>query len=188
MFFNPLTFNIVNSQPVFQNDSTFKPFHKSLFNEIDSAFKLDKEAQFELRFWTLSSKTMKRQLFILSLKNSNWTARLFSRTVYQKDTLIEISVIQTNLNKLWKKLKKKNLLTIPREEDLVDKNGNQINDPIHDGVSYLFELISTENKRWYWYHCPKSFSEDYKYIKEYKDVVGIIKIVYKHCRLTINLC
>lgn len=179
---------MANGQPVFENDTSFKPFLQTLVTTIDSNFHLEKDVEFEMRFWTLISKTMERQLFILSFKNNTWNARLFKITTYLSDTLVETPVSQSNLEKLWKNLNKNNILTIPREYDLRDRSGKEIDDPIHDGISYWFEFTTAKNKRSYRYHCPKSLSEDYKYIKEYRNVVNIITLIYKHCLLRINLC
>ena len=79
-----------------------------------------------MRFWCTYSKTMKRQLFILTLKNNNWTARLFEKTYFQKDTLLEIKINQNDLLELWKKLKENNVLNIPNESELRDKSGKEI--------------------------------------------------------------
>jgi hypothetical protein len=141
-----------------------------------------------MRFWTLISKTMERRFFILSLNNGKWTARLFKKTSFLIDTIFEIPIAQNNLEKLWNNLNEHNLLTIPNEYELRDKNGNEINDTMHDGISYWFEFTTKTNKRGYWYHCPKSSSEEYKYIKEYKDVVAIITLIYRHCLLSLHIC
>jgi hypothetical protein len=133
-------------QPVFKNDTAFHPFLQTIVTEIDSNYHLQKNADFEMRFWTWISKTMERRLFILSLNSGKWTARLFKKTSFLKDTLFEIPVVQNNLEQLWKKLNKYNLLIIPNEYDLRNKNGNEINNPVHDGISYWFEFITNNNK------------------------------------------
>jgi hypothetical protein len=188
IFFTLLTLKSAFSQPIFKNDTSYKPFSQNLAKEIDSNFHLEKNVDFEMSFWTLISKTMERRLFVLSLNNGKWTARLFKKTYYLTDTLVEVSISQKNLEKLWKNLNKNNLLTISEEFELRDKKGNEINDRVHDGISYSFEFISKKNKRGYWYHCPKRFSEEYKYIKEYKYVLDIIRLIYKHCLVQLNIC
>jgi hypothetical protein len=186
--FSLLIVKLAFCQPVFRNDTAFRPFLQNLVVKIDSNFHLEKDADFEMRFWTLISKTMERRLFILSQKNGKWTARLFLKTTYFKDTLTEVSIAQVILEKLWEKLNKYDLLTIPGEYELRDRDGEEINDPIHDGISYWFEFTTKKNKRGYRYRCPKSFSEEYKYIKEYGKVVNIITLIYRHCLLKLNIC
>jgi hypothetical protein len=188
IFFILLTVKSAFSQPIVKNDTTYQPFLQNLVTEIDSNFHLEKNVDFEMRFWTLISKTMERRLFVLSLNKGKWTSRLFKKTNYLIDKLVEVPLSQTNLEKLWKDLNKNNLLTISQEHELRDKKGNEINDPVHDGISYWFEFTSKKNKRSYWYHCPKMFSEDYRDIKEYKYVVNIITLIYKHCLLWLNIC
>lgn len=182
------TVNASYCQPKFDNDSTFKPHFSDFVQTIDSSFQLEKNADFELRFWTLIDKTMERKIFILSLKDNVWKARLFKKTSFQKDTLIEIPIAQFNLDKLWKSLNKKGLLNIPAENDLRDRNGKIIDDRIRHGISYRFELMTKNHKRSYRYNCPKKFSEDYKYIKAYRNVVDIIILIYNHCLLKLNIC
>jgi hypothetical protein len=188
ILFSTLTLPKGFSQPVFDNDTSFKPFLTNFVDVLDSTFQLDKNAEFELRFWTLISKTMERRLFILSKKNNMWAARLFKKSYLPKDTLIEILISQTKLDLLWKNLNKGNILEILRGDDLRNKKGTIIDDPIYCGISYLFELMTQKNKRSYWYGCPKSFSKAYKYIKAYKHVVQLITLIYKHCKLKLNIC
>jgi hypothetical protein len=188
LLFNLLIAKSMVAQPVFKNDTAFRPFSQQLVTTIDSNFHLKSNADFELRFWTLIAKTLERRLFILYLDNGKWTARLFRKTSFLKDTLVEITVKQDKLKKLRERLNEYKLLTIKNEAELRDKYGNEINDPVYDGISYCFELITGKNKRSYWYHCPKSSAENYPYIKEYKYIVKIITLIYQHCFLALNIC
>ena len=102
MLFEFASFTHVFCQPIFNNDTSFKASSETLYSIIDSSFNLEKNNDFEMRFWCTYSKTMKRQLFILALKNNNWTARLFEKPYFQKDTLLEIKINQNDLNYICK--------------------------------------------------------------------------------------
>lgn len=171
------------TQPKFNNDTSYRPFYNFLFEEIDSTFRLSKNNEFEFRLLITHSRTMANTLFILSLKNNHWSARLFERTRMRVDTLIERPVNQQDLVKLWKELEKNNVLTIPESHDLRDRKGNEIDLFIHDGMYFRFELLTADNKRSYSYHCPKAYQEEYKYIKAYRNVVSIIRLIYKYCAI-----
>lgn len=178
----------IKAQPSFDNDTSYTSIFQSLIQQIDSNFILEKKVDFELRLWTQISKTAERRLFILTLKENKWSARFFQRIIFQKDTLIEVHVSQKNLETLWRQLKKNRILILPDQSDLRDRNGKEILDPIYDGHSYRFELLTREKKRTYSYTCPKNFYENYKYIEEYKRVVNLVKLIYKHLRIEYNVC
>lgn len=180
--------NNIRAQPVFNNDTSHTSIFESLIHQVDSSFSLEKNVDFELRFWTLISKTAERRLFILYLKDSKWSARFFQKIIFQKDTLKEVPVSQENLEALWKQLKKNRILTLPHEDDLRDKNGKEILDPVYDGHSYRFELLTKKNKRSYRYTCPNSFSKDYRNIKEYKQVVKLVRLIYKYLKIEYYIC
>jgi hypothetical protein len=184
LFASFLTFrNNAIAQPTIINDTSFFPTSQILLTEIDNRFHLNKENDFELRVWITFSKTMKRQLFILSHAKNKWTARFFERSIYLADTLLEIRLGQEGLATLWKRLKRRNLLTIPKDYELKDKNGNEIEIPIHDGIAYTFELLSPESKRSYSYHCPKSHHEEYPKVQAFEDIVKLIHLIYKYCKI-----
>ncbi len=171
------------SQPVFKNDSLYQPLHTSLLRKIDSTFHLAKNNNFEFRLYVSHPKMIKSQFFILTQKNNLWALRLFEKRYKFDDSLVEISVKQNGLTKLWKALEQNNILTMLDADELKDKDGNGIDDVCYHGTHYFFDLITIINKRSYSYYCAEGLSQKYKYIKEYKRVINIVKLLYRHCNI-----
>jgi hypothetical protein len=167
-----------NCQPIFENDSSYYQYNRATLREIKKNFNLETNTDFEFQFWTAYPKTMKTQTLILTLKNNKWKARVFERIRKDQDTLIELPIVQFKLSQLWKRLNRNQICTIPKDEDLRDKNGNEINDPTHDGIFYYFSFVTAKSKRCFSYICPKSFSEEYKEVKAYRQVVEVIEILF----------
>jgi hypothetical protein len=174
------------SQVILNNDTSYTPYSDKLIKQIDSTFHLIQQYDFEFRFWIQHAKSVKRQLFILALKDKHWSARLFERTYKGSDTLIELPVKQDGLENLWRKLESNNLLTIKDDSELRDKKGDAPFLKIFDGASFRFELLTASSKRSYVYHCPKGYSKEFRYIKEYKWIVRMIKLIYKYCDINPN--
>ncbi len=176
-----------HSQINFKNDTSFRVYSHSLFTVIDSTFQLTKNPEFEIRFWTQFAKTMKRQLFVLSLsKGGIWSGRLFEKTYKDIDTLVEKQVDQSNLKSLWKELRRNNIQELPDENEIRDKSGEEINLRVFHGITVVCELISKQSKRSYRYYAPKSHSDEFKYIKEYKSVVRITSAIFKYCGIPLR--
>jgi hypothetical protein len=177
------------SQLSFPDDIDFRPFLQRSINNIDSAFHLEKDNEFEFRLWVSPALSHRRYCFILTLKEKKWIARLFldGYKPYQ-DSLVtrdlqEINIEKDNLDILVKELEKNNYLLIPSPETLVNKEGKPADVPVLDGVLYHFELIGQKSKRSYSYQCPALKSEEYGYIKEFRQVVNIISAVLKFCNI-----
>lgn len=170
----------------FKNDTSFAPFFQSFIKKVDSSFTLSKENAFELRFWALQAKTQDKYLFILTNKNNSWTARLFTEKGHYAEPLAEKELQPGNPAKLWEQLNKKNLLAIPDNSELKDKKDNVLDVSAYDGATYIFELITKTNKRSYLYHCPKINAEEYKNIKEFGQVVAMIRLIYSYCGISPN--
>ena len=182
-----LLFNFGHSQIHFENYTSFKPVFLTLLNKIDSTFQLSKNEIFELRFWIRYDKTMKIQLFVLSLnQKKEWSARFFEKTYCGIDTLIEKPVDQTDLGKLWKELNTNKILTIPKDYDIRDKSGKEINLYPRHGISIICELLSDKIKRSYRYSAPKLHHEEYKYIDEYKWVLEITRAIFIYCEIPLT--
>ena len=166
----------------FPNDSAYRPFLKSTYKQIDRKFHLEKAPEFELRIWTNSFVMGISDLFILSYKQSKWTARLFRNTDYKE--IDEKRLPDIYLDSLWAGLMANNVLTIPESKFLKDSSGREAQIGINDGTHYVFELSAGKNKRSYFYHCPQTHAEEYKYIKEFTQVVNILKLIFSFCNTT----
>jgi len=176
--------NISSAQINARDDSAFQ-YHPSLLKEIDSTFFLEKKNDVEFQLWISHPKMISTRLFILTQKDDKWVARLFEKN-YKADTLVEITINQWGLEKLWQRLNDNKILSIPEEEDLKDKNGKEIDLLIHHGTRYSFVLTSTAANRSYSYYCPKLHLKEYKYVKTFARVFNIISLVFKHCGIKQN--
>lgn len=173
----------------FPNDTSFHPFLQTRYNKIDSMFHLIRNNDFELRFWSTYGKNSGWSLFILSYKDSTWSARWFEQTMKGKNVLIEKAISNNSPGKLWKQLTKQNVLTLANSTELKDTTGKDADLPIVCGSSYFINLITPNKKRSYYYSCPKAHSEGYPYIKEFRQIVTIIEMIYKYVGLpTYYLC
>ena len=170
----------------FRNDTAFIEVFGTLKNQIDTTYTLTKDFDFEFRFWINYGKLTGTALFVLTNRNNKWSARLFKRKTHPEINLSEIKVSNENLNTLWAKLNANHILSIKNSYELKDRNGNYADIKIYDGTSFYFELITKTKRRNYFYHCPKDCREEYKYIREYKWVLNIINLIYKHCKLDPN--
>jgi hypothetical protein len=185
-FFIPLLFfNHLFSQPNFRNDTSYRSFGNWILPKIDSAFKLDKDNIFEYRVWILPALKRIKTLFILSLKNDKWQIRSFNygwRPVTESSLeffLEESKSKNEDLRVLINEIGQNNYLDIPDGDSLKDRRGEIADAGVLDGESYCFELISKRSKRSYFYHCPGYNAKAYNYIKEFQQVINIIKALYR---------
>jgi len=184
------------AQPVFKNDSSYSAYGKWVLPELDSVFHLNNNPDFTFRVWIDVYLQMRKQVFILSLKDGKWSARFFVYGWKVKpgtDTLdgkeyLEIKAPEDKIPDLLKGLEKNNYLDIPESETLRDRKGKLAHQYVLDGTFYCFELISANSKRLYSYHCPGVDKKAYPYIKTFKQVLNIIGLVHKYFGLHHSPC
>jgi hypothetical protein len=173
------------AQIKFANDTAdYKPF--SYEKGIDSVFHLKNENEFELRFTIRPSSLIpgaKRTLLLMTLNNHLWQARLFQYSNYPQDKYWEISVDTANLDELWTKLLKQNILKIKNGYLLKDEHGEIARTNMKDGITYTIRLISKSAQRSYSYYSPQSAMEDYPKIKEFRQVTKMIDLLSTYCSL-----
>ena len=187
IFLMTLKCSSLTAQISFENEPNFSHFFPKLFQEIDSVYNLEREFDFEIRLWTSISNRFGVELFILSLKNKNWTARCFELSKEARGFL-EKPVSQNGLPELWERLRRENILSIPDEDDLLDSIGNPVENTLIDGVIYRFELLSKNSNRSIYYRCPNELSKDYSYIPQLKNISVIINLIYQRCLSRIRPC
>lgn len=149
----------------------------SWHERIDSIFKLSKDNDFELRFTITSLGKCDFNIFILSAKEAKWNARLYQMEC--SDTSFKWIERKSNNDpeKLWKKLKANQLLTLPSAEDIKDSTGEPRYIPILDGASYTFILINKKGHRTYGYHCLKSYAEDFPEVAAYHLALRNVRLI-----------
>ena len=170
--------SITLGQIKFQNDLDYEPWR--LDPEFDSVFKISRENDFELRIITEPSTFIpgrKITLFIMTLNNTKWTARVLQRFGYSKDEYLELKINNLGLINLWKELLKQRILTIPESYLLTDKKGEILRTNAKDGVTYRFELITKTAKRNYSYYCPQISAEDFPRVRPFKQVSKIVELI-----------
>ena len=159
-------------------------YYSSIISELDSISKFDHTNDFELRLFVSVDYFKKGTVFLMASKKGHWYAKFFESF---RDTLTHFkeTIIRTDsISHLWNDLLNNNVLTIPNSWDLRDSVKLEPNSQVLDGTNYIIELISKDSKRRYSYHCPKSMMEEYPYILAYKNVVTIIKLIYRFCGIS----
>jgi hypothetical protein len=176
-----LFFIFGKAQVQFHNDSAFKSSHFD--KEVDSVFNIQKDVDFEFRFTIVPSTFIPgRQItfFILTQNHNRWKGRLFKRI---NSKYSETPIDSSNLKNLWTQLLNQEVLTMPNDFDLKDKQGEIARTNMKDGTTYYFSLVSKTAKRSYSYYSPKSAIEDYPEIAAFKHVSNIIDLIKKYCLL-----
>jgi hypothetical protein len=93
---------------------TVQNAEKSLL--IDSILNLEREYDFQFRFWYSTMFTPSTSVFILTLRNKTWSARFFEPNKNWKldgKQVREVIVDQSKLDQLWELLVGNNVLTLP---------------------------------------------------------------------------
>ncbi len=180
-----LSFAISKAQITFKSDASFMTWDTILLKEIDSSFNLEKNNEFELRCWMLSSLNIDSKLFILTKNNNKFNARFFDKN-NDNAKYVEKLIDSRNLSHFWKELKKNHVLTIVDSDSLVDKNGKKLYNTVYGHTAYVIDLITEKNKRSYFYFCPKECFKTYPLIKEFKWFFNIINLIHQICRSAPN--
>jgi hypothetical protein len=189
-------FNVnLKSQPAFPNDAKYSPMYESIIDSISNTFSLEKNTDFEFRFWITTNKPYYRvQLFCLYQKNNLWKTRVFEEgwkplndtTNVVKYYLVEHRVPDTSqsaLKKLLIVLNRNKYLTNPSLAEVKYQKKGDLSFIMCHCYYYTFELISHINKRIYSYDCPVAHSKKYKHIRIFKNIVNITKMVFEFCKL-----
>ena len=165
---------------------------------LDSLFRLEKNFDFEFRYWETGLTNISTKAFILTLRNKKWSARYFHYNKdWQKDgkSLSEVQVDQSKLDQLWELLVHNNVLTLPSQDSLKNRMvkfvidtaflgfGHEEHFAIDDGILYEFELSNPEKKRVYWYGCPQLFLKQYGNIEELFNAVELILLIQRYLGL-----
>ena len=146
---------------------------------IDSLFHLDKNYDFEFRFWSRYLSMNFNNVFIMRLSNNAWTARYFdlNESHGNPKKFTERKVEQSKVDQLWTRLVENKVLTLPDMRDLdksmvsykIDTATLQLygrRTDMTDGVLYGFELLTPTRKRHYNYGNPGSYLKNYSHIQE----------------------
>ena len=165
--------------------------------QLDSAFKLSKEFDFQFRLWKDAGSSMNTCVFIMTLSNKKWTASYFHFNPHWKEdcrwVMLEEKVDSSKLIQLWERLRQNNILTLtPETSEMRDKKiqytiDTSILDIPHakmieflDGTAYNFELIKPLKRRTFDYGDPEANFKEYPCIKEYAQATMIIYLIKRY--------
>jgi hypothetical protein len=177
----------------FNRDTTELKINTHYNRILDSAYKLDKNYDFEFRLWKRYLSNNFDNVFIMRLRNNQWTASYYDRNNGIIDRIIftERPVDQSRLNQLWELLVQNNVLTLPDQRALNERMVTYVVDTtnpqygrikkvnITDGILYCFELSTPTKKRFYSYGNPQVYLKHYGNIEELYNAVVIILLIEK---------
>lgn len=166
------------SQFEFKNDPGFRPFYSKNYRSLQKRFNLEKENDFELRYWDLVSVDHRLKLFILSFKDGNWKARFFDDLLGRP---AEVDLVGKNVDSLWLDLQKNNVLVVPDSKELKDSSGKRAYFSVSDGSLHVFDLITPLNKRSYSFSNPTTMAGYYPEIREFRWVTTLVTLIYQYC-------
>jgi len=177
----------VNAQVKVNNEKSFNPHFIWDINYIDSLYHLEKNNDFELRFFA-NTYIGKMKIFILVKKNNNWNARYFESIKDSSVRMIEKEISKENLSLLWDSLSKKGVLKIPASENLKDIKGEPLYANIIHGTVFYFDLLTLTLGNSYSYHCPAGYVKEFPNVKEYKKVLSLVQIIFNFCQIKFRIC
>ena len=165
--------------------------------QLDSAFKLSKEFDFQFRLWKDAGSSMNTCVFIMTLSNKKWTASYFHFNPHWKEdcrwVMLEEKVDSSKLLQLWELLRENNILTLqPDGYNLAEKEIKYKIDTIEfrgiqgarmenlDGTAYNFELIKPLKRRSLFYGNPELSFKEYPYIKEFAQTTEILYLIKRY--------
>ena len=193
----------ISKRVEFVADVKGKNFVNGMDRMLDSVFQLDKNFDFEFRYWETGLIVNSTKVLILAQRNKKWSARYFYYNKdWQKDgkSLAEAQVDQSKLDQLWELLVHNNVLTLPSQDSLKNRMvkyvidtaflgfGHEEHFEIDDGILYEFELSKPEKKRVYWYGCPQLLLKQYGNIEELFNAVELILLIQRYLGLDETGC
>ncbi len=172
-------------------------FRNRFLHQTDSAFRLERNVDFELRLWFTKDNSQEVGLFILSVHSGKSKARCFRYSVSPITQLEEIAFSNKGTDSLLKNMIKNGILTLPTQDSLNDrmikysKNyKDHENQPLQDkGFAdcsyYNFEIFTPSKFRVYDYHCPAYYQQSYTHIEELYRVCAILTLIEESIGISI---
>ena len=181
----------------FIGDSLPKPENPKTPSFVDSFFRLEKDYDFQFRFWNAGMMTPSTSVFTLTLRNKKWSARYFKPNLNWKldgKQLVEIAVDQSKLDQLWELLLMNQILTLPTQSTIkipmvkyvIDTSnlGRFANGPTRmslvDGAICEFQLVTPVKSRYFYYDCPQTYLKYYSNIGEFYYAAVIILLINRY--------
>ena len=181
-----LTFNTVHSQIDFDSDTSKSMLFPDVIAKIEN---LDRDFDFQLRFWTHGGITVpdQKDLFAMTLKNGMWNCQYFKFAYRGKKgyRIIENKSNIENCDSIWNYFVKNDILVLPTMNLLKDRffylnaNGDTAKIIVLDGLSYSFEFLQQNKYKRIEYQCPVSYSKAYTDIQELQYISDIIRLIYR---------
>ena len=177
------------------SNDKIKDLYHVTYDKLDKEFNLDKNRDIEFRLWTNPSLVFYRNCFILTKRDSVWNARFFEFKGGQKGNWVETKTKTTNLDSIWKKLIRNQLLTLPTQDSLnnrmrifaadstliyYDEDDVYKKVLVDDGTIYTFQIKTKNIDRTYQYHSPVAYLRHNPNIEELYRAYAIISIIRKY--------
>lgn len=132
----------------------------------------------KIRVWYNYSLINNRKLLVLSNRNGVWSGTLYKMTVnwdpqINKETIETIEkgqvVPRTGWANFINKLYELQILTLPDMDDIQNLRDNWL-----DGVDYNVEIATKNQYRFYEYHMPDKFQDEFW---QAKNMMGILNLI-----------
>jgi hypothetical protein len=140
----------------------------------------------EVRFYKRNELSGTRNLKIIAVKDSTWTAVEYAeQNKPVKIKKYKLKAEQGQLQSFMRLLLNHNLAYLPNQDDLEPKMKKYTDTVrgraeqkiiVSDGESYTVEFKIGDNFRIYRFHNPKTYSDFYDDVQELKDYVAIVSL------------
>ncbi|WP_439881569.1 hypothetical protein ACSX1A_00130 [Pontibacter sp. MBLB2868] len=140
----------------------------------------------EVRFYKLNELSGTRNLIIIAVKDSVWTAIEYAEhNMPVKIKKYKLKAEQGQLSSFMRVLLNHNLAYLPNQKELEPKMKKYTKTVrgraeqkiiVSDGESYTVEFKIGDNFRIYRFHNPETYSEFYDDMQELKDYVAIVSL------------
>jgi hypothetical protein len=133
----------------------------------------------QIRIWSDYSLQASRKLLIIKRTNSTWTVTLYSMSVDWDPYKLTETVKSKKVKKLIPKngwdsflttLFSYQITTLPNMEDI-----SGLEDNWTDGASYHVEVATTKQYRFYSYHLPNKFQDQYWQARNVVDILTLLE-------------
>ena len=175
----------------FKSDKDFKYYDSKISRKLESRAFDEKSNIFELRFWMYKLGTDKE--FLLRLKyttDSIWIAeKYYRRRIFFYRTYKYDITLSNNWQQTWDSLVNFKILEMPSIDTILKQKRKEFfkKDTLKHkefmtvdfGDSYSIELLTSKNKRSYWYSNPEEYAKFYKDEKGLQMLVKALKILYR---------
>ncbi len=140
----------------------------------------------QIRVWYHFSLFWQGKLVVITNKDTNWTATVYNYRNRETETVILKHAKQVVPKSTWDKFSKQllsyNVLTLPNDFDIPDCNLDCVG---NDGTSYLVEVATNDQYRFYHYREPQYIQGRFYQAKNMVDILKLFEeelgVTYRYC-------